>query len=176
MLAPKIINLEKLALRPPQIGDAEAIFEYASDPEVVRYMDWPISTNIEQIATAIPARIASWEDGTEFNWVITLPEADRAIGSTSCKVVGHSAEFGYLLNKRYWGNGFATSVTSAIVEWALSVPSIWRVWATCDAENFASARVLEKAGLTREGILRRAIVRPNIGSEPRDAFIYSRVK
>jgi RimJ/RimL family protein N-acetyltransferase len=90
--------------------------------------------------------------------------------------VQHAAEFGFLLNRRYWGKGFATEAAQAIIEWLFSIPSIWRVWATCDTENLASARVLEKAGLSREGTLRRWIVRPNISSEPRDAFIYSRVR
>ena len=64
----------------------------------------------------------------------------------------------------------------AIVEWIFSVPAVWRLSATCDVENLASARVLEKAGLTREAILRRAIVRPNLSPEPRDAFMYSKVR
>ena len=58
----------------------------------------------------------------------------------------------------------------------MSVPSIWRVWATCDIENAASARVLEKVGLSREGTLRRWLVRPHLSSDPRDAFIYARVR
>jgi ribosomal-protein-alanine N-acetyltransferase len=69
-----------------------------------------------------------------------------------------------------------TDAARTIVDWAFSVPSIRRVWATCDTENLASARVIEKVGLTRECTLREAIVRPNISSEPRDAFIYSKVR
>ena len=57
-----------------------------------------------------------------------------------------------------------------------SVPTVWRLAATCDIDNLASARVLEKAGLTREGILRRAIVRPNMTGKPRDALLYSKVR
>jgi len=82
----------------------------------------------------------------------------------------------YLLDSRQWGKGYATEAARAIVEWAFSVPVIRRVWATCDTQNVASARVLEKAGLQLEGTLRRAIVRPNLGNEPRDAFIYARVR
>jgi hypothetical protein len=51
-----------------------------------------------------------------------------------------------------------------------------RVWAVCDSTHLASVRVLEKAGLEREGILRRFIVHPNISPEPRDCFCYSRVR
>ena len=105
-----------------------------------------------------------------------LASDDRAIGAVSTRVARHAADVGYLLDRRHWGHGYATEAARAIVEWAFSKPSIRRVWATCDTENVASARVLEKAGLQREGTLRRAIVRPNLSNEPRDAFMYARVR
>jgi [ribosomal protein S5]-alanine N-acetyltransferase len=49
-------------------------------------------------------------------------------------------------------------------------------WATCDSDNLASARVLEKIGLMREGVLRRHTIRPNISPIPRDVFIYAKVR
>lgn len=65
----------------------------------------------------------------------------------------------------------------ALVEWAVGIPTVYRVWATCDAENLASARVLEKAGLCLEGRLRRCPIRPNISSMiPRDTFVFARIK
>jgi ribosomal-protein-alanine N-acetyltransferase len=65
-------------------------------------------------------------------------------------------------------------VLSEVVEWALTRSSVFRVGAVCDAANIASARVMEKAGLTREGLLRRWLVSPNISDEPRDFLIYAR--
>jgi ribosomal-protein-alanine N-acetyltransferase len=50
------------------------------------------------------------------------------------------------------------------------------VWAVCDVENVASARVLEKAGLLWEGTLRRYILHPNVSPEPRDAHLYARTR
>ena len=176
MNAPDTFDLGDLRLRRPRAEDAPAIFSYASDPRVVRYMDWPVCTTIEPVLSGLRAREAAWTAGTEFYWVITLRQEDRAIGSLTCQVRGHAAEFGYLLASTQWGKGFGTAVASAVVAWALSVPEVWRVWATCDSENLASARVLEKAGLSREGLLRRLLVRPNISAEPRDAFMYAKVK
>ena len=176
VVPPETFDLRRIRLRRPRLSDAEAIFEYGSDPEVARYADWPIRSTPDQILESLRQRSEFWEKGVEFYWVITLPIEDRAIGGVSCCVVQHSAEFGFLLNRRYWRNGYATDAAQAIVEWAFSVPTIWRVWATCDIENLASARVLEKAGLSREGTLRRWVVRPNLSSEPRDAFIYSKVR
>lgn len=176
MVAPETIDLQRIRLRRPRLSDAEAIFEYGSDPEVARYADWPVRTAIEPLVESLRERSARWDSGDEFNWVITLPEEDRAIGGVSCRVVQHAAEFGFLVNRRYWGNGIATEAARAIVQWASSLPTVWRVWATCDTENLASVRVLEKVGLSREGTLRRWAVRPNISSEPRNAYVYSLVR
>jgi RimJ/RimL family protein N-acetyltransferase len=53
---------------------------------------------------------------------------------------------------------------------------IWRIGAGCDVGNLASARVMERAGLGRDGILRRWIIHPNISSEPRDWLSYAKVR
>ncbi|MCI0650822.1 MAG: GNAT family N-acetyltransferase [Planctomycetes bacterium] len=63
-----------------------------------------------------------------------------------------------------------------LVEWALGQVAIHRVWAFCDVDNLASARVLEKLGMEREGILRRWFVHPNVSAFPRDCYSYSLVK
>src|SRR5262245_20646771 len=159
---PEVIALRRLRLRRPMASDAPAVFEYASDPEVARYADWPMSTSIASVKERLSLRADEWSSGDEFHWVMTLPAEDRAIGAIACTISGHVAEFGFVLARRFWRNGYATDAARAIVEWIFSVPSVWRLAATCDIDNLASARVLEKAGLTREGILRRAIVRPNL--------------
>jgi len=173
---PEMIDLRRLRLRRPKLSDAPAVFECASDPEVARYADWPISTSLVSVEERLRARRHEWDSAKEFHWMMTVRPDDRAIGGIACTICGHSAEFGFLVGRRFWHHGYATEAACAIVDWIFSMPSIWRLSATCDIENLASARVLEKAGLTREGILRRAIVRPNLSSEPRDAFMYSKVR
>ena len=84
--------------------------------------------------------------------------------------------FGYVLARSWWGQGLMTEALAAVAEWALAQPEVFRVSALCDTENVASARVMEKAGLVREGLLRRRSVHPNIGDEPRDCFLYARVR
>ena len=175
-MPPDVIELERLRLRRPRLSDADAIFEYGSDPEVTRYADWSTRTTVDSVVQLLRGRDADWNSGAEFYWVMTLRPQDRAIGAVSCCVSGYAAEFGFVLNRQFWRNGLATEASRAIVEWVFSVPSIWRLSATCDVENRASARVLEKSGLSQEGVLRRAIVRPNLSTEPRDALLYAKVR
>ena len=172
MNPPEIFELPHLRLRRPAPSDAEAIFEYGSDPAVAHFMDWPVCTSIDQIRESLRRRGIRWESGDEYYWVITLREADRAIGGISCYVQPDSAEIGFLLNRRYWGNGYTTEAARAVIGWLLSIPGMREVWATCDVENLASARVLEKAGLSSQGILDHGIIRPNISTTPRAAYRY----
>jgi RimJ/RimL family protein N-acetyltransferase len=69
-----------------------------------------------------------------------------------------------------------TEALAEVVRWALYQDTIWRIGAVCDVENVASARVMEKVGLTKEGILRRWIMHPNVSDLPRDCFSYARVR
>jgi ribosomal-protein-alanine N-acetyltransferase len=176
MAPPETIPLSRLLLRRPRLADAPALFECGSDPEVARYMDWPRATAIEPGIERLRGADERWAAGNYY-WVITLPtEADAVIGAISCSVEDHAAEFGFFLHPRHWGRGYATEAAQAVVACAFSLPAIERVWATCDTENLSSVRVLEKAGLSLESILPRAIVRPNLSTEPRDAFLYSRLR
>ncbi len=69
-----------------------------------------------------------------------------------------------------------TEAARAVVEWALAEREIYRVWAVVDLENPASQRVLEKVGMTREGVLRRWVVMPRQGPTPRDVWCFARVR
>ncbi|MBP6444773.1 MAG: GNAT family N-acetyltransferase [Gemmatimonadales bacterium] len=171
---PECFELAELRLRRPRPSDAEAILEYANDPEVARYADWPVGATLDRIFHTIDARAERWERGEEFYWVIAERESDRAIGGISCRMEGDAAEIGFLVHRQQWGRGLATAACVAVADWALSLPTPHRLWATCDVDNHASARVLEKAGFTLEDRLVRYAVRPNISDELRDALRYSR--
>lgn len=83
---------------------------------------------------------------------------------------------GYVLARDWWGRGLMTEAARAVVEWGLADPAIFRVWAVTDIDNLGSARVLEKIGMEREGLLRRWLVHPNVSPEPRDCWCFGRVR
>lgn len=176
MMLPEILALDRLVLRKPRASDAEAIYEYGSDPEVAKYADWPLVTHIKQIKESLAQRLKLWESGADFYWVIVQPKGDRPIGAISCSITGDTADFGYLLHRRHWGMGFATEASKGLLGLLLADESIKKVWATCDAENKASIRVLEKVGLFFEKRMPKSIIRPNLSPQPRDALLYSLVK
>ena len=98
------------------------------------------------------------------------------VGSVSLRISDHRGAVGYLVARPFWGNGFATEMVKSVVEWAWTQPQLWRIWAVCDVENPASARVMKKVGMEYEGVLRRWLIHPNVSSEPRDCLCYALVR
>ena len=88
----------------------------------------------------------------------------------------HRLDCGYVLARRWWRQGLMTEVLGEVTLWAFRQPSVFRIGAVCDVENIGSARVLEKSGFIREGLLRRWLLHPNISDEPRDCYSYARVR
>ena len=103
-------------------------------------------------------------------------ENDTLIGMFGLHPMKLKIEVGYALARPYWGKGYMTETLRAVIVWAFTQPDIFRVQAFCDVENLGSARVMEKAGMMREGLLRRYVLHPNISDEPRDAYLYAIVK
>jgi [ribosomal protein S5]-alanine N-acetyltransferase len=169
---PERLMTERLILRRPVAADAVDIYAYACDPEVTRYMDWQTHQAIGETAEFLANCDRCWESGEEFCWVVTVKPENRAIGTIACRVAATQADFGYVLHRQYWGQGYATEAAQAIVAWLGSLPGLSRIWATCDTENLASARVLEKCGLHRKAAIDCARVRPNLSPLPRATFVF----
>jgi ribosomal-protein-alanine N-acetyltransferase len=176
-MLPETFRTARLFLRPIAMADAGPIYAaYTRNPEVTRFLIWrPDRTRrdfeayIRSCLDTPPHRARTYVMQGRKDSVIRggldLRQADR-----------HRLEFGYVLARPWWGHGLMTEALTEVVGWALSQPSIFRISAVCDVENTASARVMEKCGLVREGVLRRYLVHPSLGTEPRDCFSYARVR
>jgi len=177
IIPPDTLETPRLILRLPVLKDVDNIFQkYAQDDEVTRYLVWKPHKDIAVTREFLQRCVECWKAGTAFPWVVTRKNDHELIGMIELRIDHFRADLGYGLAREYWGNGYATEMTRRACEWCLGQESIYRVWATCDVENTASARVLEKAGMQKEGILRRYILHPNISAEPRDCYCYSIVK
>lgn len=124
----------------------------------------------------LESAIDAWQAGSIYQWVITKAAADIPIGMISVILDEHGAMLGYVLARSEWGKGFCTEAAQALVDRAFNEWGVYRVWAYCDVDNPASARVMEKVGMTREGILRRFALHPNVSPEPRDVLVYAKVR
>ena len=174
---PETFQTERLRLRKPAMADAEVIFRaYAQDEEVTKYLTWRANRSVEETREFVRSCVAGWKERKSFHWIILSKARKELLGMISARVDGHKWELGYVLARSHWSRGYMTEVVKELIGWALNQPSIHRVWSVCDLENLASARVMEKAGMTKEGILRRWSVHPNVSEEPRDSYCYSVTK
>jgi ribosomal-protein-alanine N-acetyltransferase len=171
------ILTERLRLRPPAESDARRIFaRYGQDARVSRYMSWVPHRSIDDTLTFLRKIVCDNAEGRSLGFLIFSRESGELLGSVGGVIDNHRMEFGYCLARDAWGHGYATEAARAFVAAALDIPTLWRIQAYCDVENCASARVLEKIGLEREGTLRRYMVLPNLGNEPRDVHCYAKVR
>ena len=147
----------RLVLRDFRADDRDAIHAYASDPEVTRYMFYGPRTVSEThwhlgqlLATQIATPRMTWE-------LALVPQGqDRPIGACDLTLENErEGDLGYILGRESWGHGFATEVAMALVEAGFEQLGLTRIFAICDVNHAASAHVLEKAGLTRTGVLKR---------------------
>ena len=178
MCPPKTFSTKRLSARKPRASDAPAVFAaYASDPVVTRFLSWKAYLEIPPLEKFLQARVEDWEhDHRRYGYMLCLRGTDTPIGSIGIDIAGDKTLFGYVLGRAYWGKGLMPEALSYLVNWSMDQPGIFRAWAFCDVENPASARVMEKAGMTREGVLRRWHVCPTIGPEPRDCIVCAKVK
>ena len=111
----------------------------------------------------IRAMLSSDKDKT-FPFAITVD--DKVIGSIGvfrCENIHfRSAEMGYYIGEKYWGNGYMTSAVQQICDYIFANTDIIRIFAEPFAHNTASCRVLEKAGFTCEGVLRSSAFKNGI--------------
>jgi [ribosomal protein S5]-alanine N-acetyltransferase len=169
------IETERLHLRTPTLEDAEAIFEsYAQDPEVVRYLVWTAHSSVETTREFLRSLEAPIKSGASHPFTISLMDGPL-VGMIELRIKPEKdrAEVGYVLARDYWGKGIVTEALRAVILYGFSMAGIDRITAICDIDNIGSARVMEKAGMSFEGIQSRTIVHPNISSEPRDVRCYA---
>jgi RimJ/RimL family protein N-acetyltransferase len=172
----------RLRLRALKPTDGELLFKlYASDPETCRYMSFQVTGKVEDTQAYVEGAIA-FSQGKQspirhVAWVIERKESGEAVGSVG---IGPSGPFsvsgGFILNRRCWAQGIATEAWKRVIEWAKTQQNIYRIEAVHCVENSASGRVMERAGMMREGVLRRHSVFPNVGPLPRDVVMYAWVR
>lgn len=178
VLLPERLQTQRLILRKPRPADASLIFQaYAQDREVVRHLIWQPHQNMGETESFIAYCMQAWADGHSRPYLLAhRDEQDTPIGMLEARINSHTVDIGYVLQRSDWGGGLMPEAVDAVRDAALSHPACFRIQALCDAENHASARVLEKCGFVREGQLGRHAVFPNIAPEPRASLMYARCR
>jgi RimJ/RimL family protein N-acetyltransferase len=152
------IQTSRLTLRDFSQNDWLPVHSYASDPEVVRYMDWGPNSE-EETKCFIKRAIAYRQEQPRRNYdlAIVLEAEDKTIGGCGFHVSSPDNKegwIGYVLHRDYWGKGYATETAGALLAFGFEQHKLHRIFATCFPANAASAHVMEKIGMKREGRFR----------------------
>ena len=154
----RTLETHRLILRRFRIEDAEDMFNnWASDPEVTKFLTWPTHQNIDVTRWVLNDWIPRYEDGGYFNWAVEWKETGRVIGGIAAvrleEAIGE-AEIGYNLGRAFWGKGIMPEALRAVMDYLFDTAGVNRICAGHDVNNPKSGRVMEKAGLKKEGVRR----------------------
>lgn len=168
-LTPTSVVEGEVTLRPWSDDDADALVRRINDPEVALYLDL-----VPQPYTPADARewfalsAEGWRTGTSATFAIHVDGIEGPVGGIGVRFLSEldegGAEVGYWVGAEARGRGIATKATRTVAGWAFgAVPGLARLQLRADVQNIASNRVAEKAGFTREGVLRAQRFNSRIG-------------
>ena len=162
-----MMETERLILRPWRESDAEALFKYASDPDVGPRAGWPPHKSVEESLQIIRTVF-----NTPTMWAVELKETGEAIGcvgylpasASNLQIPDDQCEVGYWIGKPYWGRGICTEALRLVIDYCINVKHYTVLWGDFFPSNPASGRVMTKCGFVDTG---REVVCPNleIGSD-----------
>ncbi|KWI27403.1 GNAT family N-acetyltransferase [Burkholderia stagnalis] len=172
LFEPATLTTARLTLRPLKEEDAHALFEIWSDAEAMRYFSIPAMTGLDEARERVARKLKTAADGMDLNCVVESRATGEVIGECALFHVNaqcRRAEIGFSLKRRYWGSGYMGEAAGALVEHAFGALGLNRLEADIDPRNVASARVLERLGFVREGVLRERWI---VGDEVSDSAVY----
>jgi [ribosomal protein S5]-alanine N-acetyltransferase len=169
-----VLTGTRVTLRAPQLDDAEAIFErIASDPEVTRYLSWPMHPDVAETRRVITEMFNV--EGNDKSWLIEMRDGGEPVGMCGWRrPQDYSVELGYCLGRQWWGRRIMSEVLPLMLGEVQRDPDVYRVYAYCHVHNTGSVRVLERAGLSLEGRLVRYGMFPNLSAEPQDCLLFAK--
>ena len=144
------IVTERLVLTPLGTVYLDSVNEYALDYENTRYMCHLPNRDSDETLSFLKDVEAEWQKDSPDFYEFALLYGNRHIGSVSVYFENGVGELGWIVNRKYWGKGFATEAAKGLVEY-FSKRGRRRFIAHCDTENTASFKVMEKLGMTRTG-------------------------
>lgn len=153
-----IMETDRIYLRRWLESDAEALYKYASDPEVGPLAGWPAHQSIEE-----SRQVLSEIFNNDTTWAIVLKETDEAIGAmgyfthdTSNIPIGvNDCEVGYWVGKPHWNKGICTEALRLMLDYCKNVKHFDNIWSDHFTGNPASGRVMVKCGFKDTGKLNR---------------------
>ena len=157
-LGSKLLETDRLILRKIESDDYKIAYrEWCSDPEQVKYTIHGIHKSEDVTKNVYDRWISEYDDIKTFRWMIVLKSNNEPIGTIDINNTWSkysSVEPGYIVSRKYWGNGYATEATMAVMSYLFRECEVETIYSEFMEDNIASGRVMQKCGMIQEGILR----------------------
>ena len=157
----KTLETDRLMLRRFTIEDADAMYcNWASDPEVTKYLMWPTHESAEGSRSILEDWVPRYDDEEYYQWAVVLKEnGDQPIGTIAAVHKNDDIEMvhiGYCIGKKWWRQGITSEALRALVKFFFEEVRVNRIESRHDPRNPNSGKVMVKCGLMYEGTHRDA--------------------
>ena len=155
------LKTSRLTLRKMLVADTADMYDYACRQDVTKYLTWnphPDRAYTKEYLQYLGSRYAV---GMFYDWAVIYEPDHKMVGTcgfTSFNCSSDSAEVGYVLNPDYWGKGIATEALERVLQFGFEELHLHRIEAKFIEENNRSRRVMEKVGMTFEGVCREGML------------------
>jgi [ribosomal protein S5]-alanine N-acetyltransferase len=171
-----VIETERLVLRQITRDDAEDIFKYLSDENVMKYYGLEPFKSTDEALKEIEWYQSTFEENSGIRWGITIKGQGKVIGS--CGFLNmvqqhHRSEIGFELSEDFWGQGIASEALAAVIMFGFEQLNLQRIQALIEPPNVPSQKLVEKNGFIKEGLLRNFEF---TGGKFDDLYMYSLLK
>lgn len=154
------LETHRLVLRKLTVRDAEDVYEYSSDPEVPRFLTWNVHDSLKYTKKYLKFLVSKYKSGEYLDWGIALKKTGKIIGTcgfTSVDASNNKGEVGYVLNREYWNQGYATEAVKRVLEYGFNELELNRLEARVMEGNQDSVRVLTKCNMVHEGTFKQEL-------------------
>lgn len=169
------LETERLILRKFKIEDAEGMYKnWATDKECNKYLSWDLHKNIDETKKVIQSWIDEYKNGS-YNWIVEIKNTHEVIGSITAvhfRKKHSNCELGYCYGSKYWNKGYGTEALKEIIRFFLEDVGLYLVEAHHISGNPASGRIMEKAGMHKDAILKKRRINKQTNKLD-DLIIYS---
>ena len=152
----KEMETERLRLVKIAPEHLEDMYAYASDEETVKHMSWPRHESIGKTRWFIELTQELYDGEMHYDWAIWHRDDRRMIGTIGIHALDreiNGAEFGYIIDRAYWGRGLVPEAARRLLRFCFEDLELSVIKAYCDPENGASERVMQKLGMTYGGVV-----------------------
>lgn len=152
-----ILKTERLILQPFQKEDAKRVRDLANNKDLASILGLPHPYELKHAEEWIALHPELLKTGVKYPLKIVLKEINEIIGTITLRIDKNNrkGELGYWIGRDYWGNGYATEAVNKMIDFGFHELNLNKIWASALTRNLASKRVLEKAGLQKEGTLKQ---------------------